>query len=74
MEMRAARERSVYDAESWNPLGRKLKPEEVAAAALFLLSDLASVITGQTITVDAGVTSRMPSGGLDRWAQYLSAE
>jgi hypothetical protein len=29
------------------------------------------MITGQTITVDAGVTSRMPSGGLERWAPYL---
>ena len=25
---------SVYDAATWNPLGRKLKPEEVASVAL----------------------------------------
>src|ERR1700728_622909 len=62
---------SVYDAATWNPLGRKLMPEEVASVALFLISDLAVMITGQTITVDAGVTSRMPSGGLERWAPYL---
>jgi NAD(P)-dependent dehydrogenase (short-subunit alcohol dehydrogenase family) len=63
---------SVYDAATWNPLGRKLKPEEVSSVALFLISDLASMITGQTITVDAGVTSRMPSGGLERWAPFLA--
>jgi NAD(P)-dependent dehydrogenase (short-subunit alcohol dehydrogenase family) len=58
---------------SWNPLGRNLGPDEVASTALFLVSGLASVITGQTITVDAGVSSRMPSGGLDRWAPYLES-
>jgi NAD(P)-dependent dehydrogenase (short-subunit alcohol dehydrogenase family) len=30
------------------------KPEEVANAALFLCSDQASWITGQTLTVDGG--------------------
>jgi NAD(P)-dependent dehydrogenase (short-subunit alcohol dehydrogenase family) len=31
-----------------------LKPEDVAEAAIFLLSDAASAITGQVVTVDAG--------------------
>jgi NAD(P)-dependent dehydrogenase (short-subunit alcohol dehydrogenase family) len=61
----------IYDPIRWNPLGRKLKPDEVGSVALFLLSDLASAITGQTLTVDAGVSSRMPSGGLERWAAML---
>lgn len=36
------------------PLKRNIKQEDVAKAAIFLLSDLASGITGQTIFVDAG--------------------
>jgi len=36
------------------PWGRLGKPEEVARAALFLCSDGASWITGQTLTVDGG--------------------
>jgi NAD(P)-dependent dehydrogenase (short-subunit alcohol dehydrogenase family) len=44
------------------PLRRRGDPEEVAAAALFLLSDLASYITGQTLVVDGGVTLGHPGG------------
>jgi 3-oxoacyl-[acyl-carrier protein] reductase len=39
------------------PLGRYGKPEEVAAVALFLVSDDASYVTGQTIAVDGGFTA-----------------
>ncbi|MGE5526894.1 MAG: SDR family NAD(P)-dependent oxidoreductase [Rhodospirillaceae bacterium] len=39
------------------PLGRYGEPEEVAAAALFLASDDASYMTGQTISVDGGFTA-----------------
>lgn len=39
---------------SQNALGRNITQEEVGNAAAFLLSDLASAITGQTIHVDAG--------------------
>jgi 3-oxoacyl-[acyl-carrier protein] reductase len=37
------------------PLGRMGHPEEVAKAALFLVSSLADYITGQVITVDGGM-------------------
>jgi NAD(P)-dependent dehydrogenase (short-subunit alcohol dehydrogenase family) len=39
------------------PMGRPGKPEEVANAALFLLSDEASFITGAALPVDGGVTA-----------------
>ena len=36
------------------PWGRYGKPEEVAQAALFLVSDMASWVTGHTLVVDGG--------------------
>ena len=36
------------------PLGRVGRPEELAAVICFLLSDEASYLTGQTISVDGG--------------------
>ncbi len=41
-----------------SPLGRMLDAREVAEVILFLLSDAASGITGQSITVDGGVGLR----------------
>ena len=37
------------------PLGRLGSPDDIAATALFLASDEAGYITGQTITVDGGM-------------------
>ena len=38
------------------PLGRLGQPRDIASAALFLCSDAASFITGQTLLVDGGLT------------------
>jgi NAD(P)-dependent dehydrogenase (short-subunit alcohol dehydrogenase family) len=40
------------------PLGRLGKPEEVAKACVFLLSDAAAFITGADVPVDGGLTAR----------------
>ncbi|MGH8981043.1 MAG: SDR family oxidoreductase, partial [Acidimicrobiales bacterium] len=45
------------------PLRRIGEPDDIATAALFLVSDAASWITGTVLTVDGGATSR-PSGAV----------
>jgi NAD(P)-dependent dehydrogenase (short-subunit alcohol dehydrogenase family) len=64
----------VYDPGETNPLGRGLEPDEIAATVLFLVSDLASAITGQIIGVDAGLSARSAGIGLDDFAKYLAPE
>lgn len=40
--------------EARQPMGRLIKPEEVAAAALYLASDEAAAVTGSILVVDGG--------------------
>jgi len=42
-----------------HPLKRMAKPEEIADAALFLLSDRASFVTGSAMSADGGVSIRL---------------
>ncbi|MGW6278637.1 SDR family oxidoreductase [Kribbella sp. NPDC055071] len=43
------------------PLGRVGQPADIADAVLFLLSDAAAYITGQSLTIDGGLTAAWPS-------------
>lgn len=47
------------------PVGRAGRPADIAAAVLFLASDEASFINGQTIIVDGGWTSCSPAPNFD---------
>jgi len=49
-----------------NPLQRHGLPAEIAAAALFLVSDEASYVNGQAIAVDGGLSSTHPFTGSRR--------
>jgi NAD(P)-dependent dehydrogenase (short-subunit alcohol dehydrogenase family) len=50
-------EQLVAQRAGQNPMGRPARPEEIANAALFLISDEASFITGAALPVDGGTTA-----------------
>ncbi|WP_370306785.1 SDR family NAD(P)-dependent oxidoreductase [Sinimarinibacterium flocculans] len=52
-------------------MGRRGKPEEQAGAILFLLSDLAGYITGQTILTDGGLNLKWTHLGADNTSLFL---
>jgi NAD(P)-dependent dehydrogenase (short-subunit alcohol dehydrogenase family) len=57
-------ERRLGDPERWPellqgmPFGRAAKPEEIAAMAAFLASDLSGYTTGTIVTIDGGLSHR----------------
>jgi NAD(P)-dependent dehydrogenase (short-subunit alcohol dehydrogenase family) len=55
-------------------MGRRGTPEEQAGAILFLLSDLSSYITGQTLLVDGGLNLRWTHLGADNTSLFLKDE
>jgi len=46
---------------SFLPIPRMAEPQDIASAVVFLASDLAAYITGETLIVDGGATIRGPS-------------
>ena len=55
-------------------MGRRARPEEQAGAILFLLSDLSSYITGQTLLVDGGLNLKWTHMGADHTSLFLKDE
>jgi NAD(P)-dependent dehydrogenase (short-subunit alcohol dehydrogenase family) len=51
---RAEEEEGFLDTLPRNPLGRVAKPSEIASAVAFLLSDEASYVAGEVLSVTGG--------------------
>ena len=49
-------ENLLQNLKDTNPLGRLMRPDEVASLAFFLATDQAAAITGQSWSVDGGYT------------------
>jgi 2-keto-3-deoxy-L-fuconate dehydrogenase len=47
-------EQGYREMSATQPMGRMGKPEEIAAAALYLVSDEAAFVTGETLVIDGG--------------------
>jgi NAD(P)-dependent dehydrogenase (short-subunit alcohol dehydrogenase family) len=54
------------------PLGRRGEPEDVAGAVLYLLSDLAHYVSGQTIAIDGGALARAPYADGDNLPVFVT--
>jgi NAD(P)-dependent dehydrogenase (short-subunit alcohol dehydrogenase family) len=55
-------------------MGRRGRPEEQAGAILFLLSDLSTYVTGQTLLVDGGLNLKWTHLGADNTSLFLKDE
>jgi len=49
--------RSMEYLKSMHPIGRIVEPKEIAGAVLWLCSEEASIMLGQSVTVDGGFTA-----------------
>jgi NAD(P)-dependent dehydrogenase (short-subunit alcohol dehydrogenase family) len=59
-DARVARQPDIVEGLSrWYPVGRVGQPEGVAAAAVFLSSDVATFVSGAVLAVDSGRTAGM---------------
>lgn len=47
------------EIDAMHPLGRRARPDEIAAVIAFLLSDAAGFMTGETVRVDGGMLARI---------------
>lgn len=52
-----SRDEAAAELARTNPMGRLVRPEEVAAAAVWLASDAAAPVNGQAIPIDGGATA-----------------
>ena len=65
-------EKTIADLGKVIPCGFAGTPEDIANVALFLASDAARYIVGQTLIVDGGTTSWMPFG--EQFKQPMTAQ
>jgi NAD(P)-dependent dehydrogenase (short-subunit alcohol dehydrogenase family) len=52
---------------------RRMTPDEVAGAVLFLVSDLASGVSGQTLFVDGAMGCKNPAGGINEYTPIMNS-
>jgi NAD(P)-dependent dehydrogenase (short-subunit alcohol dehydrogenase family) len=69
MERLSARQLKGFRAERL--LDDAARPEDVANLVVFLASDLASCITGQTYVIDAGTMAKRPRAAMRMWEDML---
>lgn len=50
-------EKAYREMSATQPLGRMARPEEIAAAALYLASDAAAFVTGSALVIDGGLSA-----------------
>ena len=64
-------ERDLKAFRSERLLDSAARPEDVANLVVFLASDLASCITGQTYVIDAGTMAKRPRAAMRMWEDML---